>query len=224
MSLKDEMNQEAENYGAGGSNDFFRFSKSGVFKIRLLTKPVALATHFFGKGQPSAVCYGQKDGCPFHRNEDEKPSLKFIAYVLDRATGKISLGELPWSVVSAVADLEEDEDYAFKSYPMEYDIKITVDKDAAPADMYKTMPSPTKSEITPEEATELKDKYEKLTPESFVEKRKDKQLAKHKEDGTWEREQKRREEVQAGIEEAKENAKGNLEYPEEELNPGDIPF
>lgn len=206
-NLRDEMKADAEQYGAGSGNNFFRFDKSGVYKLRILTKPKALATHFFGKGIKPSICYGQAEGCPFHTNPDEKPSVKYQTYVIDRSDGdKIKMGEIPWSVLSAVADFQEDEDYAFSDYPMPYDIKVTVDKDASPADIYKTIASPNRIEITALQATELHGMFTKKSPEVYVEQRKDKQLEEHKQNGIWQEEQKRREKVQEGIEEAK--AKG----------------
>lgn len=187
MSTRDVLNQTAEEHGM--NSGLFQFEKSGAYKLRLLTKPVALATHFFGRGQTSAICFGADKGCPFHgerapKDEDgneKRPSVKFVTYLINRATGKIQLGELPWSVISAIADFEEDEDYAFKEYPMPYDIKVTVDKENKdPKQIYKTLASPKQEALTGDEMVELKSALGKMTPEAYVDARKQKQMNKGK--------------------------------------------
>lgn len=183
---KELMNQASTDYGVGGSNnDFFSFDKSGEYRLRLLTAAFPIATHFFGKGVPAKVCYGAGKGCPFHgekapkdekTGEDKKPSVKFIGYVIDRKDNKVKFGELPWSVISAVTDLQDDSDYAFADFPMPYDIKVKVDKDAAPANMYKTLATPSQVPVESELMKVFEEKMTKITPEQYVEKRKNKQL------------------------------------------------
>lgn len=183
-SQKDLLNQAKEEHGVGGGGDFFQFDKTGEYRIRQLTAGFPLATHFFGKGQKSKVCYGAERGCPFHgekapkddKGNEKKPSVKFVAYVLDRRDGKIKLGELPYSVIKVVTDLQEDSDYAFEDFPAPYDLKITYDSSASPADMYKTLPSPKIEPLTEEQAEELEEKMKKITPDAYTQKRKDKQM------------------------------------------------
>lgn len=198
------MQQGAKEHGAESTSDLFQFDKSGQYRIRLLTKPVAIATHFFGPGQPSVVCVGVDKGCPFHgpeapkddKGNEKRPSVKFMAYVVDRSDGKVKLGELPWSVIGRVADFEEDEEFQFDGYPMPYDIKIKVDKENKdPKSIYKAEASPKMEPISAEEGVELSDKISKTTPEQYVQKRKDKQLEKFKFDGTLDREIARREKI-----------------------------
>lgn len=196
MSLRDDMRKDAEEYGMSQSSNLFQFEKSGSYRLRILTNPVAIATHFFGKGQGSHVCYGMHKGCPFHdegapKDKDgnpKSPSVKYMAYVIDRSDGRVKIGELPWSVISRFADFEEDEDFKFDSYPMPYDIKVKVDKENKdPKSIYKTDASPQKSELTPEEADAFMAGSKKITPAQFVEKRKEKELAKQMADGSWQR-------------------------------------
>lgn len=182
-SQKDLLNQAKDDYGVGGNADFFQFDKAGEYRFRQLTAGFPLATHFFGKGMKAKVCYGTDKGCPFHgakapqddKGNEKKPSVKFICYVLDRRDGKIKLAELPYSVIKVVTDLQEDSDYAFEDFPAPYDLKVTFDKEASPADMYKTLPSPKIEPLTAEQADELEEKMKKITPSAYVEKRKEKQ-------------------------------------------------
>lgn len=236
-TTEDVLKQANEEYG-GGSSGFFKFEKSGVYKLRLLTKPVAMATHFFGKGQGSHICYGEDKGCPFHgenapkddKGGEKKPSVKFVMYVADYSDGgKVKLGEIPYSVLGAVADLEKDEDFKFDGYPMPYDIKVTFDKENKdPKQMYKTLGAPTRSEISDEMRNILLDKVTSNSPEQFVQKRKDSELEKQKADGTWQAEQDRRQKRRDEIASMRVEGGGKpidvIEYPENDINPEDIPF
>lgn len=219
------MEKDQEKYGTGKKSDFFKFEKTGVYKLRILTKPVAIATHFFGAGVPASVCYEEGMGCPFHGGDG--PATKYLAYAINRADSKLVIVEMPKSVMWQVSDYSEDEDYAFTDYPMPYDIKITFDKEALPKDMYKVMPSPNKQPITEAEQAELTAKLAKLKIEALVEKRMNDALEKHKADGTYAREMERRQKLQDDLN-AELAANGKKEpaivYPEESINPDDIPF
>lgn len=224
MSIKEQMREDNETYGGSANSDFFKFEKTGIYRLRILTPFKALATHFFGKGVPSSVCYGELSGCPFHGTD--KASVKYMTYVIDRIDGKVKMAEIPWSVVSAIGDLEQDEDFGFKDFPMPYDIKVTADKENTdPKQIYKTLGSPKVVPLTVEEDNALIAKTSKMTIESYVESRKQKQLEKHKADGTWQKEQERRIKLGEEIAAAKLIPSADaLEYPAEDINPDDIPF
>lgn len=175
-TLKDQINQEAEKYGAKSqSSEFFKFEK-GQNRIRILNQPAIIATHFFGAGQKAVVCVGVDEGCPHHKGEEKKPSLKLATYIIDRKDGEVKLAELPLSVGYAINDLQEDEDFAFDDFPMPYDIKVISDPDNQdPKAKYRVQPSPKKEEMTTEEKEAFDKEMEKITPEAYVEKRKEKQ-------------------------------------------------
>lgn len=232
MSLKDEMDKVAQENGMSGSTDFFSFKKSGSYTLRILSKPLAMATHFFGKGTPGAVCYGKLHGCPFHTIEHENPSVKFQCYVIDRADGKVKLAEIPWSVVSIISEYEQDPDWAYSQYPLPYDIRVNVDKENKdPKSMYKTIGVPRRENITTEEENAYLKKSGELPVEKYIEARKAKQIEKHKVAGIWldeasreEIERKRLEEGRAVAEAHKGDVVDDIKYPDEEINPEDIPF
>jgi len=223
MSLKDKIKKDSEVVGINQGSDMFQFSKSGDYRFRILTEPEAIATHFFGKGVASSVCYGIEKGCPFHV-EHENASLKYIVYLIDRADGKVKLGELPYSVISAVSDFEEDEDYKFDSYPMPYDIKVKCDKENKdPKQIYKTFAAPNRSELTVEEVEGLSDKLNKITPVDFVQKRKDKAIQTHKESGLWQKEQDRKAKLKEDLDKVRGSAADQgYDYPESDGE--EIPF
>lgn len=236
------MDQASSEFGVGGGgSDIFQFKKSGEYVIRLLTQPAPLGMHFFGKGQSSVVCIGMEKGCPFHgltdagkegkidpktneKEEFKKPTVKFMVYLIDRQTNKMQLGEMPWSVIKEVGDLELNPDWKFESYPMPYDLRIKVDKENQdPKQVYKVFTIPKIEAITDAEQEELMDKVTKIAPPDFVAKRKEKQKQKFVEDGTWAKfEEKRKKEVEEAQARTAATVGPKEDYPE---GPGGvIPF
>lgn len=232
-TLDEKLKDAAQEHGKGGNADFFQFKKSGTYRLRILSDVEAMATHFFGKGVPGSVCYGESKGCPFHDEKASDPSVKFTAYVLDRTDNKIKLGELPWSVVSALSDYQKDEEYSFSEYPMPYDVKVTVDKENKdPKQIYKTIAGAARTPLTAEQQDELKTKLEKMPVAAYIQKRKDNQIIKHKEEGVWVTDEQRAEKEEERKTRAREiaevdGAAAGGEYPngsDEGINPDDIPF
>ena len=180
MNFKEMINQEAREYGGGGQSDKFEFDREGVYRMRILCMPKVLATHFFGKGNPSTICVGIEKGCPFHKEDAvNKASLKLVTYIIDRKDSKVKLAELPLSVSYSMDDLKNDEDFAFDEFPMPYDVKITYDpNNPDPKAKYRMVGSPKREELTDEETQELEQALTKMTPEDYVAKRKEKQLTK----------------------------------------------
>lgn len=208
MGFMDDVKRESEQYGGSvGNSDFFKFEKAGLYRVRILVKPRVLATHFFGKGVPAVVCVGKEKGCLFHKEGDKAPSIKLVTYVIDRQTdnNKIKLAELPLSISYSINDLQNDPDFAFEDFPMAYDVKIMYDPDNNdPKAKYRLQPSPKQEPLTEDEALRLEEAMKKITPEQFVEKRKEKQLTKGAPATTA--------------------APDAIDYPAEDIDPNDISF
>lgn len=170
----DDIQNESKKYGAA-SSDRFEFKK-GVNRIRILVQPKVLATHFFGEGMPSVVCVGIDEGCKYHGEKDKRPSIKLVTYILDRDdANKLKLAELPLSISYGLNDLQDDSDFAFDVFPMPYDVKITHDPDNKdPKAKYRLVASPKREALTEEEQSALTEAMNKMTPEQYVEKRKNK--------------------------------------------------
>lgn len=200
MSFMDEINKESKRYGGGGSSDYFKFESKGVYKIRILNQPKVIATHFFGKGNPSVACVGIDEGCPHHGEGADRPSIKLATYVIDRNDEKVKMAELPLSISYGLNDLQQDSDFAFDEFPIPYDVKITYDPDNSdPKAKYRLTPSPQKTELTPEESAQFAEAMKKQTPEQYAEAKK-------------------------GKKQTNEDTRQAPEYPESEINPEDIPF
>jgi hypothetical protein len=176
MGLKDDINEESKKYGANqGSNDFFQFEK-GTNRMRILVQPKVIAFHFFGKGEKPDVCVGIDEGCPHHKEDSKKPSIKLATYIIDRKDGKVKLAELPLSISYSLNDLQEDEDQAFEGFPMPYDIKIISDPDNNdPKAKYRLIAGTQRVPLTEVEKTDLDNAMVKMSPEQYVETRKSKQ-------------------------------------------------
>lgn len=205
MSFMKDIQDESKKYGANqGSNDFFQFEE-GLNKLRILVKPKVIAMHFFGKGEKPDVCVGIDEGCPHHKSEEKKPTIKLCTYVLDRKDNKVKFAELPLSLSYSLNDLQQDEDYAFEDFPMPYDVKITWEpKNPDPKAKYRLMNSPNSAPLTDLEKTDLDNAMAKMTPEQYVQIRKDKQ---------------------SGVSPRKDDDTDlDKEYPTEDIDPKDIPF
>lgn len=172
----DTIKSESKKYGGGGgSSDFFQFEK-GVNKMRILIEPAVIAYHFFGEGQKPDVCVGIEEGCPHHKEGAKKPAIKLPTYIIDRKDGKVKFAELPLSISYALNDLQEDSDFAFSEFPMPYDVKITSDPDNSdPKAKYRLVASPVREDITATEGKAFDEAMAKMTPEKYVEIRKEKQ-------------------------------------------------
>ena len=199
----DDVKKDSKRYGGTSDANYFKFEDKGLYRMRILTKPTVIATHFFGKGQPSHVCVGIDEGCKFHSESDKKPSIKLATYVIDRGDeNRIKMAELPLSISYGINDMQEDEDFAFSEFPMPYDVKVMYDPDNDDPKMkYRVQPSPKREELTAEQSKALEEKMSRMTPEQYVEKKK--QREKDKIDGV---------------------SSSKVEYTKDDINPDDIPF
>lgn len=177
----EEIKSESKKYGGGASNsDFFKFEK-GVSRIRIAAQPKIIAYHFFGEGQKPDVCVGIDEGCPHHKEGTKRPTIKLCTYVVDRADGLVKFAELPLSISYAINDLQQDQDFSFEDFPMPFDVKITYEpKNPDPKAKYRLVASPKQEKLTDEEEAALAAALAKMSPEKYVQIRKDKQLSQGK--------------------------------------------
>lgn len=160
-----EKIDKGEEYGVGGGGDRFKFEK-GDTTIRILaSSSEPLATHYLDNGE-RVLCIGVKKGCQYHGNnapkdktgKPKRPSVKYLMYVLDRKTNRIGMAFMPYTIVKALSDYQNDSAWSFDDLPMPYDIRVKFDPEAAPAEMYKVMALPGLSDLEPEQLKELSEK------------------------------------------------------------------
>ena len=207
MSLQDKIKaqeEEAKNagYASSGSGEWFKFSE-GDNRFRVLTEPEMMFEKF-----KTGICYID---CGYEGN------AKFMVFLLDRKDGKIKLAKLPYSIGTAIAGYEADEDWSFEGYPMPFDINVNAINAGTKEVEYTVIPSPKKESL----ADQIKDELDKKTPvPEIIKTMKEKQKQKHIEDGTWQAEQDRRAKLKAEIEEARFGG-SSIDYPEDD---GEMPF
>lgn len=244
-NINDQLNQSSKEYGVGSATNYFKFQR-GDNRLRILTAGEVLATHFFGKGVKASTCYGIEKGCPFHgdkapkdpEGKEKKPSIKYVCYVIDvnDKTQSIQLADLPFSIIKQVGDYQQNIDYAFDSFPMPYDITIKFDPDSAsPAGMYKVIASPKREPVSDEVMSKLAEEMSMLTPAESVSKKKTFQLNDHKKQGIWLSpkqiaENKKNWRVNVNAENKRKIESGEIkvetpiDYPQEDIRAGDIPW
>jgi len=85
------------------------------------------------------------------------------------------LWEFGYKIMEQLTALQHDEDYAFESFPMPYNINLSVKNAGTMEVVYTVLPAPKPSELD-KEVVELLDK--KLSPAQVVEAMKEKQINK----------------------------------------------
>jgi hypothetical protein len=87
--------------GGGEMSDFLRLQSGNSYKIRPVFEPVKFFKYFHkNAGKLKTAICGKPDACKVRMDHPElkKPSLRFAAYVIDRADNKVKILEAPQSV------------------------------------------------------------------------------------------------------------------------------
>jgi len=200
MSFEEDVDKVSDEVGSSGG--FFKV-KEGDNKMRLLTEPDHFVSRF-GHG----VCY---KGCGYcskealEKDKDRKGNParlthKFLTWIYDYADKDIKLYSMPFGLSKQIIDLKRDQTngYDFDKFSMPYDITIQATKAGTKEVKYTIKPARKNSEIDEEV---LKQLDSESTTEQIINSMKDK--AKNKVEGRTGKE---------------------VEYPDEEINPDDIPF
>lgn len=228
MAFQDSFDKTQEEIG--GDTDFFKFTKDGSYKFRVMSEPAVKASRFgFGvvykgatwatkvaldadykKLQEKAVAEG-KDPT---KVKQPNISIKWEMWAINRANGKLVILDLTNKLVKKLRNFMDSDEYKFVGFPMPYDITVSVTNAGTIEAEYDLLPARKEVPITPEET----EAFEKVTPiTQIIERMKAKQREK---DG-----------VPAPVETEGETpviqtapAEGGVKYPDEEINPEDIPF
>ncbi len=207
------------------TTDYFKFAE-GDNRVRILTDGAVVSKHF-----ATGVCYGKDKGCKGcalyeadQKNKDlddkeknkNKGSFKKMFWVIDRndqsiclkegfgnPTESIKLAEFGSRILQALDTLAENPDYKFDTFPMPYDITINANGAGKTTVKYNVVPSPKIVPLTESENAVLGKKH---STAQIVETMKEKQAKKE------------------GNPLKEEETRTDIEYPEEEISPEDIPF
>lgn len=206
--LNDKIEQANKSEFSTSGGGWFRMQE-GLNQFRILTEPEVMFESFkFG------ICYHE---CGYEGNP------KYLARILDRADGKVKLYKIPFTIFKNIANWEQDDELKFSSFPMPYDVKITAKGAGTKEVEYTVMPS--LKQVAVEESV-LKS-IEKQSPiKKVIEAMQEKNIEKHKADGTWEANQKKLAKEKERQEKQEQYDKDHPmpDYPEEEIDPTDIPF
>ena len=214
MSLIDEVNQAEKENGISNNTEYLNLQE-GDNKMRILSKPEICAYHFLPATKKNVPCYGMHRNCPHHEDEGQSPSVKWWAWVIDRVDGKIKLCKLPHKAFKQLAEYQANPDYQFESFPVPYDINLKIKNVGTKDAEYQVIPARNNSDLTKEEQEIFSKKSD---VKNIVEKMKAKQA---KIDGN---EYTSKEAPQAPVHQEGDNQLPTIEYPDEEINPDDIPF
>ncbi len=206
--LTDKIDQANNSEFVSSSTGWMKI-REGVNVFRILTEPEVMFENF-GKG----ICYHQ---CGFEGNP------KYLARVLDRADNKVKLYKIPFTIFETIAGFEKDEELEFSNFPMPYDVKVTAKGAGSKEVKYTVMPSLKRVNI---DETVLEELKKQKSIKEVIALMQEKNIEKHKQDGTWQKEQDRlvqlAEELKKGL--GVKSEEDTIEYPEEEIDPNDIPF
>lgn len=250
-SFDDALESANTQFGGSSASGFYTIKEGNENVVRVLTPGVEYASQFMGMGKPYRTLYGREKGDPLRQPDEsdadkqgrlvvptdkdgkpQRPSIKSVLYVLDRADGGIKIAEFPYVIGKQIGALQKNPDYAFEDLPMPYDIRITFKKDAAPNEKYRVEVKPNGEDLSPETLAELEDKVVKRSPESVAQRKKDEQIDDDMKKGLRISEDElaktasdfnRNMAVQAAAQRAA-NTEPVIQYPADEINPEDIPF
>lgn len=128
--------------------------------------------------------------------------FKWVCWVIDRADGVVKPFFMPHTIYKSIEALQIDPDYAFKSVPMPYDIKINAKGAGTKEVDYQVIASPNRTALTDKEIENIS---ARIDIREFVEKLKEKSG----------------EQAPIPTDEQKQREHAEIEA---EINPSDIPF
>lgn len=136
------FSEEAKKYETEGGSTF-KF-KEGANPMRVLSKTIRHVSAYKGN-----------------------ITTKYLAYILDRADGKIKIAFLPYTILKMLGDLQSNPEYAFDQVPMPYDITITATGAGTKEVNYSIVPARNNTALTVEEENE----YSKQKPLEEVQRK-----------------------------------------------------
>lgn len=203
-SFVDQFNKDKEQVKTGGG--WYKITE-GSNKLRIISAP-EIFFEKFGRG----ICYHE---CGF------EGSAKYLAHVLDYKDNQVKLMKIPYSIMETIVGYMTNDEYAFSAFPMPYDITIQAKNAGKKEVEYVLVPSRNNSTV-PESAMHEYRKQKSVT--EIIERMKEKQIEKDKQDGIYETKEERLARLQKEYEESgnKQEDMDTIEYPDEYMSPEDI--
>lgn len=203
MNINDSIEEANKQYPSAGS-DWFRFEE-GDNKMRVMTSFAVMGKHFSQSGY-KGICVGEEHNCKGCA-EGTKANPRWMAWILDHKDNSLKTVEFPYKIVKQLGEYQNSEEYSFPDFPMPYDINIKAEKAGTKDVIYTIIPA-RESSVVSQDVQDLLEKEESV--ENIVQKMKDKQTGE--------------------VSDVKKKPKGTVDirttdkYPDEDINPEDIPF
>lgn len=134
-------------------SDFYTMKK-GANKLRILTDFVKVETVYEGEYPNSTYKGINYAGRPLAKNESLKTGA--WAWCIDRATDELKIAQFGKQIIGQLVALKNDSQYAFKGYPMPYD--ITINNTGEGATRYSMIADRMNTELSEAEIAELNKK------------------------------------------------------------------
>lgn len=165
MTKFQDYENVAKEHNIGGG-DWMKF-KEGENRVRFVSELEENSTHYLKESKRNINCEGEF--CEYCQKGDKK-RVRFIGWVIDRATGSFSLASIGWSVFKQIGEYSRSSEFGFTSSIPPYDVIIKKTGEGLETE-YTVMPSRNETPLNSKELAEI----EKLTPPSeIVQKIKDK--------------------------------------------------
>ena len=144
FNFNEQLEQDAKQYNVQRS-EYFKFQE-GDNNIRVLSPSAVLARHQLGVKQ-SAICYGKDEGCPYHGENEIEIRVKWWMWIHDLRDNKVKIAEMPYTIVKALGQFQQSEEYGFQDLPIPYIINITAEKAGTKEVKYTILPARQNSSI-----------------------------------------------------------------------------
>jgi hypothetical protein len=178
-NFKEQFKQDKEE-NAKAKSEWYKF-QDGDNRVRILETPVKFAESY----DPKLGYLQLWHECGI------KGSIKYLTrawlYKKDKdgnEVGELVLTKLSFKLMDAIVGLMEDQDYAFESFPMPYNINVKTTGAGTTDVNYNIVPSPKLTDVPAEALEALKDQ----TPlADIIEKMKEKSKKKYEANGQMEK-------------------------------------
>src|SRR3990167_3939290 len=145
FNFNTQLEQDSKEYNVQRS-EYFKFQE-GDNNIRVLSPSVVLARHQLGIKQAS-ICYGKDEGCIYHGDNDKELRIKWWMWIHDLKDDKVKIAEMPYTIVKALGQFQQSEEYGFTDLPVPYIINIKAENAGTKEVKYTILPARQNSEVS----------------------------------------------------------------------------
>lgn len=103
------------------TGEFYKL-QDGNNELRIVSDPEVRSIHFNSAENKANDCVGKEYKCQYCIS-GEKPTIRYMFYIIDRRDGSVKQAQFPWTVVKQYKALASTKDYAFADLP-DYDLTI----------------------------------------------------------------------------------------------------